>query len=119
MRIGRGSTIEAMPAIQQPRTIVIRSRLVGPSTATWSPGSNPLACSAAPTARAWSWISRQLTCTGPSGPITLWPTKRTPVSESAASSRRSKVDVGDGVVVIPETLLGRDAIGVHRAVPHR
>ncbi len=34
IRIGRGSTIEAMPAIQHPRTIVISSRLVGPSTAT-------------------------------------------------------------------------------------
>ena len=30
MRIGSGSTIDAMPAIQQPRTAVISARLVGP-----------------------------------------------------------------------------------------
>ena len=34
MRIGSGSTIEAMPAIQQPRIAVIRPRLVGPRMAT-------------------------------------------------------------------------------------
>ena len=34
IRIGSGSTIDAMPANQQPRTIVISSRLVGPRIAT-------------------------------------------------------------------------------------
>ena len=41
MRIGSGSTIDVSPASQQPRTAVIRARLVGPSTATWSPGIRP------------------------------------------------------------------------------
>jgi hypothetical protein len=34
IRIGRGNTIEATPASQHPRTIVISSRLVGPRMAT-------------------------------------------------------------------------------------
>ena len=38
-----------MPASQQPWTIVISARLVGPRMATWSPGTSPRACSAAPT----------------------------------------------------------------------
>ncbi len=104
MRIGSGRTIDAMPAIQQPRMIVISSRLVGPRIATWSPGTRPLACRAAPTARASSWISRQRINTGPASPVTDAPTNRTPVFESAASSRRSMVDI-DGVVVMRQTLL--------------
>jgi hypothetical protein len=34
IRIGSGNTIDAMPAIQQPRTIVMSARLVGPRIAT-------------------------------------------------------------------------------------
>ena len=56
MRIGRGSTMLAAPANQQPRTIVMSARLVGPRIATWSPGTMPSDCSVAATARASSWI---------------------------------------------------------------
>ena len=105
IRIGSGSTIEAIPASQQPRTIVISSRLVGPSTATWSPGSTPLAWSAAATASASSWIWRHDTWTGPSG-ATEWPTNRTPVPRSAACSRRSIVDIDEAVELMVTTLLG-------------
>ena len=79
IRIGSGRTIDAMPAIQQPRTAVISCRLVGPRMATWSPGAEPaglergadgpgLVVELAPRhGRGW-----------PSG-VTEAPTKRTPV----------------------------------------
>ena len=54
IRIGSGSTMLAAPTSQQPWMMVISDRLVGPRMATWSPGTMPRACSAAPTARASS-----------------------------------------------------------------
>ena len=54
IRIGSGSTMLATPANQQPWTMVMSAREVGPSTATWSPGTRPRACSDAATTRASS-----------------------------------------------------------------
>src|SRR5688572_11964859 len=103
MRIGSGSTIDAMPAIQQPRTIVISALLVGPRMATWSPGIRPRACSAAPTTLASSWISRHDTNRGSPPGATDAPTKVTPLPLSAATSRRSIVDE----VTNPRVVAGR------------
>jgi hypothetical protein len=94
IRIGSGSTIEAHPASQQPRMIVMSDREVGPRIATWSPGTRPRACSAAPTTRASSWISAHDTNPSPSAGATEWPTNRTPVGRSAAAIRRSTIERG-------------------------
>ena len=56
MRIGSGSTIWRSPASQQPWMMVISARLVGPEDGHVIAGHEPRACSAAPTARASSWI---------------------------------------------------------------
>ena len=63
IRIGRGSTIDAAPASQQPWMVVTRARLVGPRMATWSPGAMPRACSVAATdeASSWSWAHGTVT----------------------------------------------------------
>ena len=94
IRIGSGSTIDAMPAIQQPRTIVISARLVGPRMATWSPGTRPLRLQrgADGAGLVVELAPRDVDCGSPSG-VTEAPTKRTPVGESAAGSSR----VVDGV----------------------
>ncbi len=128
IRIGSGSTIEAMPASQQPWIAVIRPRLVGPRMATWSPGPRPRACSAAPTARASSWSWRQDTNDGAPSTVTEAPTKWMPVGASAASSSRSMVEAGRAIRVrhascgappTPSTLVGPirvfAGIGVFRA----
>src|SRR5262245_35986571 len=87
----------AAPASQHPWTIVISARLVGPSTATWSPGSMPRACRAAPTARASSCSWPQETCGSASTGATDGPTKRTPPRRSAAICRRSVIGMGPGI----------------------
>ena len=89
MRIGSGSTMLASPASQQPWMIVISCREVGPRIATWSPGTRPRACSAAPTTRASSWISRHGTNVSGAFAATDGPTKRMPVGRSAAAMMRS------------------------------
>ncbi len=114
IRIGSGRTIEVSPASQQPRTAVIKGRLVGPSRATWSPGIRPLACRAAPTALESSWSSRHETVSGPSG-ATEVPTKVTPCAASAAISRRSVVAVEVGANVL--TLLDGTHPGASQGRP--
>src|SRR6056297_3029223 len=103
IRIGSGNTIEASPASQQPRTMVINSRLVGPSTATWSPGTRPFACSAAPTTRASSWIWSHPTYTGSPSGMTECPTKRTPAPESAPASSRAIVESSIDATLVTST----------------
>ena len=95
MRIGKGRTIEVSPASQHARTAVTSARLVGPSTATWSPGIKPCDWRAAATAHASSWICRHEIVTGPSGATDV-PTNVTPCPESAARVSRSAVADDDG-----------------------
>src|SRR3954447_25051233 len=71
---------------------VIKARLVGPRMATWSPGTSPRACKAAPTARASSWICAHETKAGPSAGATDAPTKLMPAGLSAAPCKRSMID---------------------------
>ena len=99
IRIGSGQHHRGEPAIQHPAD-VMRPRLVGPRIATWSPGISPLACSAAPTARASSWTWRHGQATGSPSGITDAPTKRMPVGASAARSSRSMMDAGGSAVVV-------------------
>ena len=100
MRIGSGSTMLAQPASQQPWMMVMSDRLVGPRMATWSPGTRPRACRAAPTTRASSWICAQGTNASPVSGATELPTKRTPVGRSAAWMRRSTIEFGCGTVTV-------------------
>src|SRR3954452_16858210 len=89
IRIGKGSTMLAIPASQHPSMIVMRFRDVGPRMATWSPGTRPRACNDAPTTRASSWICSQDTNESPDAGATEGPTNRTPVAPSAAAVMRS------------------------------
>src|SRR5215212_9513875 len=90
IRIGKGSTMAAAPASQQPWMVVTRARLVGPSMATWLPGTMPRAWRAAATAEASSWSCAHGTLTR-SAPLM----NVTAASRSAA--RRRRVMRGSGM----------------------
>ena len=91
IRIGSGSTIDAMPAIQQPRTIVISARLVGPEH------GDVIARARAPGLQRGADGSGLVVELAPRhelgapSAVTDAPTKRTPVGASAARSSRSIV----------------------------
>ena len=64
--MGSGSSTMVAPASHVAWISVTRGRVVGPSTATWSPGTTPRACRAAAMARASSWTSAHGTVTSAS-----------------------------------------------------
>ena len=57
MRIGSGIVTSAAPVSQVAWIVVISRRVVGPISATWSPGRTPRACRPAAAARASRWSS--------------------------------------------------------------
>ncbi len=93
IRIGRGSTMMAMPANQQP--LDDRDQLAArrPEDRDVIAGHEPSRLQRGADGAGLVVDLRPRTmCAGPSGPITDEPTNRTPVARSAAASRRAMVE---------------------------
>ena len=92
IRMGSGSVTRTAPASHTPWTAATRLRVVGPSSATWSPGTTPSACSRAATVRAWAWSVSQPTvwCSSPVTNVTV------PRSAAATCSIRATSERADG-----------------------